>query len=68
LVKLDLEGSEVAAITVDTVKPVSHIVKKFLLETHPRSREMQDHFKGVFESAGYKVEYFDFNGSVIAYK
>jgi FkbM family methyltransferase len=68
LVKIDIEGSEVAAITPQTVSDVSHIVKKFLLETHPRSRQMQDHFKKIFEECGYKAEYVDFNGSILAYK
>ena len=68
LVKVDIEGSEMKAITVETVSAVSSIVNKFLLETHPRSREMQDYFIGIFTEAGYKAEYVDFNGSIIAYK
>lgn len=68
LCKVDIEGSEVKAITVETVSAVFPIINKFLLETHPRSREMQDHFKSIFEQAGYKVDYVDFNGSIIAYK
>lgn len=68
LCKLDIEGSEVQAITVETVLSVSSIIDKYILETHPRTREMQDHFKAIFEQAGYKVDYVDFNGSIIAYK
>lgn len=68
LCKVDIEGSERQAITIETVKPVSNIIKKFLLETHPRSREEQDHFKAIFEQCGYTVEYPEFNGSVYAYK
>lgn len=68
LCKVDVEGSEVQAITLETVSAVFPIVNKFLLETHPRTREMQDHFKNIFERAGYKADYVDFNGSLIAYK
>ena len=68
LVKVDIEGSETQAITVETVADVSSIVNKFLLETHPRTREVQDYFIGIFKEAGYQAEYVDFNGSVIAYK
>lgn len=68
LCKIDIEGSETQAITVDTLKPVHSIIDKFLIELHPRTREMQDTFKEIFEQAGYKAEYFDFNGSIFAYK
>lgn len=67
LVKIDIEGSEFKAITVETIAPVAGIINKFLLETHPRARESQDHFKKIFETVGYKVEYVDFNGSLICY-
>jgi FkbM family methyltransferase len=68
LCKVDIEGSELQAITLDTVLPVSGIIKKFIMETHPRSREMQDHFINIFRQAGYFADYHDFNGSVIAHK
>lgn len=66
--KIDIEGSEFAAITYVMVFLVKDIIRKFLLETHPRSRESQDHFKKIFEDCGYKTEYSDFNGTIIAYK
>lgn len=66
--KVDIEGSEWVAITKETLIPVRHIIDKFFLETHPRSRESMEHFKAVFESAGYKTKFVDFNGSVFAYK
>jgi hypothetical protein len=66
LCKVDIEGSEFKAITEQTVGEVKGIVKRFLLETHPRSRESQDHFKNIFEKCGYTVRYFDFNGSILA--
>jgi FkbM family methyltransferase len=68
LCKIDIEGSEFQAITKETIAPVSTIIKKFLIELHPRTRESQNHFKTIFESCKYKTEYFDFNGSLIAYK
>lgn len=66
--KVDIEGSEFSAITYVMVFLVKDIIKKFILETHPRSRESQDHFKKIFEDCGYKTEYSDFNGTIIAYK
>lgn len=68
LCKVDIEGSETQALTVETLKPVHSIIDKFLVELHPRTREMQDRFKAIFEEAGYKAEYFDFNGSLFCYK
>lgn len=68
LCKIDIEGSEFKAITPKTVEEAYPIINKYLLETHPRSRESQDHFKRIFEQAGYKCDYVDFNGSIIAYK
>ena len=44
------------------------IINKFLIELHPRTREMQDRFKAIFEACGYKVDYYDFNGSIYCYK
>jgi FkbM family methyltransferase len=60
--KIDIEGSEVLALTEQTVKPVFEIIDRFLIELHPRTREMQDRFKSIFEASGYKVEYYDFKG------
>lgn len=68
LCKIDIEGSETRALTIETVKAVNHIIDKFLVELHPRTREMQDNFKAIFKEAGYKCEYFDFNGSIFCYK
>lgn len=66
--KIDIEGSEDLAITVETIRPVNHIIKKFSIELHPRTKEMQDKYKLIFEEAGYKAEYVDFNGTIFAYK
>ena len=66
--KIDIEGSEDLAITVETVKPVNHIIKKFSIELHPRTLEMQDKYAAIFEESGYKVERVDFNCSIFAFK
>ncbi len=66
--KIDIEGSEFKALTLETVSAVFPIINKFLIELHPRTRESQDHFKAIFEQAGYQVEYYDFNGSIYCYK
>lgn len=68
LCKIDIEGGEFTAVTVETVSPVYSIIDKFILEVHPRNLESQNHFKVIFEECGYKVELFDFNGSVFVYK
>ena len=66
--KIDIEGSEDLAITAETVKPVNHIIKKFSIELHPRTLEMQDKYAAIFEESGYKVERVDFNCSIFAFK
>lgn len=66
--KIDIEGSEDLAITMETVKPVNHIIDKFLIELHPRTVEMQDKFEKIFKQSGYKVQRVDFNCSIFAYK
>lgn len=68
LCKIDIEGSEFRALTVETVQPVHSIIDKILLEVHPRNLESQEHFRAIFEQCGYKVKFFDFNGSVFCYK
>lgn len=66
--KIDIEGSEFKALTPEEINPVYPIINKFLIELHPRTRESQDHFKKIFEETGYKVDYYDFNGSIYVYK
>lgn len=66
--KVDIEGSEFQALTVETIKPVFDIIDRWLIELHPRTRESQDHFKAIFEAVGYSVNYYDFNGSIYVYK
>jgi FkbM family methyltransferase len=68
LCKIDIEGSEFKALTVQTVSAVFNLIDNFLIELHPRTRQSQDHFKSIFEQSGYKVDYYDFNGSIFCYK
>lgn len=56
LCKIDIEGSEDVAITVETLRPVVDRIKKIFIELHPPNRESQDKFQQVFEEAGYNVE------------
>ena len=66
--KIDIEGSEDLAITVETIRPVNQIIDKFSIELHPRSLEMQDKYAKIFEESGYKVQRVDFNCSIFAFK
>jgi FkbM family methyltransferase len=70
-VKCDIEGSEMVAITVDTVEPVKDIVKSWFLEVHRTERgtheENRNVLKGVFEACGYTVEIIGFD-TLYAYK
>jgi len=54
--KIDIEGSEDAAITTDTLRPVADKLKKVFIELHPPTNEQQAKFQAIFESVGYKVE------------
>jgi FkbM family methyltransferase len=54
--KIDIEGSEDTAITVETLKSVAERIKKVFIELHPPNAESQDKFKAIFEAVGYKVE------------
>lgn len=66
--KIDIEGSEDLAITVETLRPVNQIIDKITIEVHPPNREGQDHFIKIFEECGYKTKYVDYNAGVFAYK
>lgn len=54
--KIDIEGSEDEAVTVNTLMPVRDRLKKVFLEGHPPTSETQDKFKEIFEACGYSVE------------
>lgn len=64
-VKCDIEGSEMVAITRETIEPVKGIVKAWFLEVHRTStgthEENRNVLKGVFESCGYTVELIGFD-------
>lgn len=65
--KIDIEGSEWQALTVERIREVHDIIDFFFIELHPRSLESQMNMGIRFEEAGYKVDFVDYNGSVIAY-
>lgn len=65
--KIDIEGSEFQALTVERIKEVAGIIRSFFVELHPRSIESQCEMANRFEAAGYKVELVDYNGSVYCY-
>jgi len=64
-VKCDIEGSEMVAITADTIGPVKEVVKSWFLEVHRTSggshEENRNVLKGVFEECGYTVELIGFD-------
>lgn len=62
--KVDIEGSEWGALTVERIKEVRSIIKAFFVELHPRTRESQLNMGVRFMQAGYKVEMIDYNGSI----
>lgn len=66
--KIDIEGSEDLAITVETVRPVNQIIDKFSIELHPRTFEMMEKYENIFQEAGYKTKRVDFNTTIFAFK
>lgn len=66
--KVDIEGSEWQALTVERLKEVKGIIKSFFVELHPRTGESQFEMGKRFEEAGYKVKLIDYNGSIYCYE
>lgn len=66
--KIDIEGSEWGALTVERIREVKGIIKSFFVELHPRTVESQIEMGGRFEQAGYKVDLIDYNGSIYCYE
>lgn len=66
--KVDIEGGEFQALTVERIKEASDIIKSFFVELHPRTIESQMEIGARFEQAGYKVDMVDYNGSIYCYK
>lgn len=62
--KVDIEGSEWQALTVERIKEVAGIIKSFFVELHPRTAEAQGAMAARFTEAGYMVELVDYNGSI----
>lgn len=55
-VKIDIEGSEDTAITVETLHPVAERLHKVFIELHPPNGESQERFTAIFKEVGYQVE------------
>ena len=66
--KVDIEGSEWQALTVERLKEVKGIIKSFFVELHPRTGVSQFEMGKRFEEAGYKVKVIDYNGSIYCYE
>lgn len=62
--KVDIEGSEWQALTVERIKEVAGIIKSFFVELHPRTADAQSDMAARFTEAGYMVELVDYNGSI----
>jgi hypothetical protein len=65
--KVDIESGEFQALTTERILEVSHIIKSFFVELHPRTIESQMEIGARFEQAGYKVDFVDYNGSIYCY-
>lgn len=68
-VKCDIEGSEMRALTTETLAPVKDKIGTWFIEVHATDTDIfknRDHIKQVFESVGYKVDYYRPDG-LIAY-
>lgn len=56
LMKVDIEGSEHTAITVELLKPVADKIDSVWMEVHPPDQETQEKFAKVYEAVGFKVD------------
>jgi FkbM family methyltransferase len=67
-VKCDIEGSEMIAITVETLTPVKDIIDNWFLEVHATDPHFKtissnrESIKEIFEQVGYQVEYVRHDG------
>lgn len=69
-VKCDIEGSEMVALTDETLAPVKDIIDTWFIEVHATQTglfENRDNIKAIFERAGYEVVYYRPDG-LIAHK
>lgn len=66
LAKIDIEGSEHTAITVETLLATQGRIKSFFIELHPRDQATQEKFARIFETAGYDVTFIECNASLLA--
>lgn len=70
-VKCDIEGSEMAAITIETVKAVTNRIDKWFLEIHATQNgsiaSNREHIKKIFEYNDYKTVFIKQDG-ILVYK
>lgn len=62
--KIDIEGSEWQALTVERISEVKDIIKAFFVELHPRTIHSQNEMVLRFAQAGYDTVMVDYNGSI----
>jgi FkbM family methyltransferase len=65
-IKMDIEGSEIYALTPEAIKEIASKAKRILIEFHctenAREYENRDKFKALFEAAGMKTKSFSNDG------
>lgn len=66
--KVDIEGGEWGALTVERINEAKGIIKSFFVELHPRTGEAQREMAERFLQCGYKVEHITYNGSIFCYE
>lgn len=62
--KIDIEGSEWQALTIERIAEVQDIIKAFFVELHPRTIRSQNEMVLRFAQAGYDTVMVDYNGSI----
>lgn len=62
--KIDIEGSEWQALTIERIAEVQDIIKAFFVELHPRTVHSQNEMILRFAQAGYDTVMVDYNGSI----
>jgi FkbM family methyltransferase len=56
LCKVDIEGGEDVAITIETINATQGRIKKFFIELHPPTQHSVDKWKNIFQSCGYQTK------------
>lgn len=68
-VKCDIEGSEMKALTPETIEPLKYIIDFWFIEVHATENSSLENnaeiLKRVFENAGYIVERHSYDGFIM---